>query len=345
MSKTKILIVGCGAVGLTQGHILSSGADITYLVRPGRTSAFKGPKKLYDYKENILRTFEHYRIIESPNEVADEEFFCVLDTLDGHTARSESGQATIKAVGDLIRDHPSTFVLFGAMGIDMVDYYASTMKISKERLNFCGSILAHQPTKSIPIPASADASLIAQADILFSYNTGNYGMTLINTNPKLVKAFSDVYNKHPKLRVRVMPAFLESSGLIMVVMVQLMAESIDGWRTLPRLRENTEVWNLMLRTQAEMFSLPRYGWTGRLMAMLFGSWVTARFMEMPVKDALPLQWHEFNAFHHGSKIVKQNLMLLEELIAEGEKEEHKMVALRELVKRAREKAKDVNNVS
>lgn len=78
MARPKILIVGCGAVGMTQGYILSSGADITYLVRPGRTSAFKGPKKLYDYKENALHTFDNYRLIESPSDVADEEFFCVL---------------------------------------------------------------------------------------------------------------------------------------------------------------------------------------------------------------------------------------------------------------------------
>lgn len=245
----------------------------------------------------------------------------------------------------MIRDHPTTFVLYDAMGIDIVDYYANTIGISKNRLNFCGSILAHQPTKAIPIPASADASLIAQADILFSYNTGNYGLTLINTNPNLVKAFSDVYNKHPKLRVMVIPAFLESSGLIMVVMVQLMAESIDGWRTVPELRTNTEVWSLMLRAQAEMFSLPRYGWTGRLMAMLFGSWVTTKFMETPVKAALPLQWHKFNAFHHGSKVVRQDLMLLDELITEGEKGKHKMVALRELVKKAGERARQVNDLS
>jgi len=342
MLRPKILIVGCGAVGLTQGHILSFGADITYLVRGGRTSAFKAPKKLYDYKENVLRTFDHYRVIESPDEVADEEFYCVFDTLDGHTARSEGGQATHKAVGDLIRDHPATFVLYDAMGIDIKDHYASTMDISAERLVFCGSIIAHQPTRSISIPASADASLIAQADMLFSYNTGNYGLTMLNTSPKLVKAFSDVYNQHPKLRVMIAPAFLESSGLTMVIMLQLMAWSIDGWRTLPEFRSNTEVWNLMLRAQAELLRLPRYGWTGRLMAMLVGSWVTMKLMNTPVEATLPLQMHEFNAFHHGSKVVKQDLMVLEEVIAEGERAKHKMVALRELVKRAEERASQAN---
>lgn len=100
-------------------------------------------------------------MIESPSEVADEEFYCILDTLYGHTARSEGGQATLRAVGDLIRDHPMTFVLYAAIGVDIVEHYASTMDISKERLIFCASTLAHQPTKSISIPASADPKLIA----------------------------------------------------------------------------------------------------------------------------------------------------------------------------------------
>jgi hypothetical protein len=345
MSKPKILIVGCGAVGLTQGYILSATAEITYLVRPGRTAAFQGPKKLYDYKENVLRTFDNYRVIESPSDVTNEEFYCVFDTLDGHTAHSEGGQATLKAVGDLIRDHPTTFVLYDAIGIDIVDHYASTMDISKERLIFCASILAHQPTKSISIPASADANLVAQADMLYSYNTGGKSLIMFNTDSKLVKAFSEVYNKHPKLRIMIMPGFLASSGLMMISMLQLMAWSIDGWHPLPEFRNNTEVWNLMLSAQGEIFALPRYGWTGKLMAILFGSWLTMKAMATPVEAALPLQVHEFNAFHHGSKVVKQDLMTLEELVAEGEKAKHKMVALREVVRRAEEQARVVKKVT
>jgi ketopantoate reductase len=58
MGVPEILIIGCGAVGLSQGYHLSFGAEITYLVRPERTSAFQSPKKLYDYKDYALRIFD-----------------------------------------------------------------------------------------------------------------------------------------------------------------------------------------------------------------------------------------------------------------------------------------------
>jgi len=177
--------------------------------------------------------------------------------------------------------------------------------------------------------------------MLYSYNTGDKGLIMMNTNSKLVKAFSEVYSKQPKLRIIVLPGFVESSGLVMVAMLHLMSWSIDGWYTLPEFRKNTELWNLMIRAQGEILGLSRYGWTGRLMAMWFGSWVTWKLMVAPMEAALPLQLHEFNAFHHGSKAVKQDLMTLDDLIAEGEKEKHKMPALREVIKRAREKVTQV----
>jgi hypothetical protein len=195
-------IVGCGAVGavgVTQAYLLSFGADITHLVRPGRTPAFEPPKKLYDYKENALCVFEGYRVIESVDEVVGKHFHCVLDTLDGYTARSEKGTATLRAVGDWIRGHPTTFVVYDAIDLDMEDHYASTMCISNERLTLVRSILAHQPTKMILVPASADAKLADQANILYSYIRGKYVLIVFNKWPKFTRALEDVYNKHEKL--------------------------------------------------------------------------------------------------------------------------------------------------
>ncbi|KAF1994060.1 hypothetical protein P154DRAFT_527301 [Amniculicola lignicola CBS 123094] len=339
MSKPKILIIGCGAVGLTQGYHLSFGAAITYLVRPGRTSAFQPPKKLYDYKENKLRIFDNYRVIESPSEVTAEEFYCIFDTLDGYTARSEGGMATLKAVGELIHDHPATFVVYDAVGLDIDVHYATTMGISKDRLTFAGSMLAHQPTKSISLPASADADLAAQADILYSYASGNYGLTMFNTRPNLTKALGKVYNKHEKLRIQVVPAFIAPTGTLLAIL-QLMSWSMDGFQEFAHFRSNKELWNLLLKGQKEILTLPRFGWTGWLLSWLLGSsWVTLKMMTEPAKTALPLQYHEFNAFHHGGKVIKQDIKMLQDLVAEGEKEDHKMVALREICRRM-EKGED-----
>ena len=334
MSKPKILIIGCGAVGLCQGYHLSNGADITYLVRPGRSSAFAPPRKLYDYKTNELRVFESYRLIESASEVAGEDFYCVFDTLDGYTAKSEGGIATLKSVGDVIRNAPDTFVIYDAVGIGMEQHYASTLGIPQERLLFGGSMLAHQPTPSISIPASADRELIAQAHLLYSAFTGNAGLFIVNKDSKLTSKLEAVYKQNGRLGIQRFPKFF--GGLVLLGVMHLMVWNLDEWSEWPHLRNNTEVWKLLLRAQNEILALPQYGWTGWLLSWVLGSWATARLFTDPAAGAEPLNYREFNAFHHGGKVVKQDIQLLEELVAEGETVNQKIPAMREICQRTQE---------
>lgn len=335
MPKPKILIVGCGAVGLAQGYHLSAGADITFLVRPGRKPAFTPPKRLYDYKENTLHVFDNYQLIESTSEVAGEEFYCVFDTLDGHTARSEAGTATLRAVGDLIRDNQRTFVLYDAIGLDMKDHYAASLGITNDRLLLVASMLAHQPTKSISVPASANSDLVAQADLLFSYQPGHVGLMAFNTEPKIVQALKEAYNKSDKLHIQLVPAFVVKWAPLLA-MLHVMTWNIDGFKDFKHLRNNKELWSLMLQAQKEILRLPRFGWMGYLLSWMFGSWVTLKMNMSVVEGALPLSYHEFNAFHHGGKVVKQDLQVLKDLVAEGEQKGHKMGALREICRQADE---------
>jgi hypothetical protein len=335
MGIPKILIIGCGAVGLSQGYHLSFGAEITYLVRPGRTSAFQSPKKLYDYKDNALRIFDNYRVIESPSEVTGEDFYCILDTMDGFTARSEGGMSTLKSVGELIYNHPTTFVAYSAIGLDMTDHYVNTMGIQRVRLTLVGSMLAHQPTKSIPLPESADANLAAQADILYSYNRGNYGLIVFNSQAKLTKALGEVYSKHEKLRIQTVPGFVGSSGTLLGTL-QLISWGIDGFQPFEHFRNNKGLWNLMLQAQREILTLSRFGLMGWLLSWLIGSWATVKMIVGPIDSALPLHYHIFNAFHHGGKVIKQDLKVLEDLVVEGQSEGHVMVALSEIIRMAEE---------
>ncbi|RAR04375.1 CocE/NonD hydrolase [Stemphylium lycopersici] len=333
MSKPKVLIIGCGAVGLTQGYILSSGADITYLVRTGRTSAFQPPKKLYDYKDDKLHVFSDYRVVESVDEVADETFYCILDTLDGHTVQSQSGISTLQAVGGLIRKHAATFVAYSAIGLDIDEHYARTLGVARERLMPVASMLAHQPTSSISLPDSATADLARQADMLYSHMPPNYGLIVFNSQPKLTRALADVYEKHARLRIQVLPGFIASSGFLLGIL-QLVAWALDGFHPFPEFRGNKEIWGLLVRAQREVLRMPRFGWLGWFASLLVGSWATGKMMTGPVKTAVPLAYHEFNAFHHGSKVIKQDVKVLEDLVMEGEKAGMKMVALREILRRA-----------
>ena len=335
MAKPKILIIGCGAVGLSQGYHFSAGAEITYLVRPGRSSAFTPPKRLYDYKTDKLHIFEKYRLVESTEEVAGEEFYCVFDTLDGHTARSESGIATLRSIGALIRDASTTFVVYDAIGADMEQHYASTMCIPKERFVLGLSMLAHQPTPMISAPEPSNRDLIVQADILYSNLGTDTGLAIVNKNVKLTKQIEVIYNQNGRLKIQRQPAIV--GDLVMLGAVQFVAWQIEDWVAWPRLQNSGESWTLLIQAQKEILSLPRFGWTGWALSWFIGSWASGKMIESPVKGALPLAYHEFNAFHHGNKVINQNIDVLEELLVQGEKANVTMTALKEICRRARKK--------
>lgn len=335
MSRPKVLIVGCGAVGLSQGYHLSAGADITYLVRPGRKPAFTAPKHLYAYKDDELHTFLSYRVIESVSEVTGETFAFIFDTLDGHTARSEGGVTTLSSVGDLLNEpqNADCFLVYDAIGLDIEDHYLRSTRIAPSRLLLAFSMLAHQPTPSISIPATANKDLVAKADLLYSHNPPNVGLLVFNTQPALLKRLKAVYDVNGKLIVGSMPAFV-APWIPLLAMLHLVTWDIDGYGPFERLIANKELWSLMLRAQTEMLNLPRFGWVGWTLSWVMGGWATKKLNLSLVEDAKPLKYEEFNAFHHGGKVSKQDRVALDDILSEGEKAGRKMEALREIVKRA-----------
>lgn len=335
MSRPKVLIVGCGAVGLSQGYHLSAGADVTYLVRPGRKSAFTAPKHLYSYRDDELFTFSSYRVIESVSEVTGETFAFIFDTLDGHTARSEGGVTTLSSVGDLLNEpqNADCFLVYDAFGLDMEDHYLRTTRIAPSRLLLALSMLAHQPTPSISIPATANKDLVAKADLLYAHNPPNVGLLVFNTHPALLKRLKAVYDINGKLTVGSMPAFVAPWGPWLVIL-HLVTWDVDGYGPFEQLIANQELWSLMLRAQTEMLNLPRFGWVGWALSWVMGGWATKKMNLSLVENTKPLKYEEFNAFHHGGKVSKQDCVALEDILSEGEKAGRKMEALREIVKRA-----------
>lgn len=336
MAKPKVLIVGCGAVGLSQGYFLSAGADITYLVRPGRKPAFLPPKTLYSYKDDELYTFSSYRVIEAVSEVEGETFAFVLDTLDGHTARSEGGVATLASVGNLLNapQNASCFLVYDAIGLDIEEHYTRVLRIPQSRIFFAASLLAHQPTPHISVPATASPDLVRKADLLYSYMPPNTGLIVFNTQPALTPKLEAIYNANGKLTIQRVPAWI-APWAPLLSMLHLMAWNVDGFGPFAQLRANREVWDLMLRAQTEILCLPRFGWTGWALSFVVGGWATEKINLPLVQGALPMSYEQFNRFHHGGKVVRQDLKTLEDVVRDGEAAGRKMEALREVVRRAR----------
>lgn len=337
MSKPQVLIIGCGAVGLLQGYYLSSGADITYLVRPGRKSAFVGPKQLYSYKDDDLYTFSDYRLVESLDEISRETFAFVLDTLDGDTARSRGGVATITALGNFLnqKHNKDCFVVYSAIGLDMEVHFARTMRIPSDRLVACISMLVHQPTTSISVPEAADKSKVAIADLLFASFEQKTGLLVFHKQPQLVKRLESIYNVNGVHIVKAIPAFV-APWFMLLNMLHFVTWNVDGWTPFEQFRANRTLWPLMIRAQTEILTLPRFGWTRWLLSLCIKSWAAEKLNMPLVEGAKPMKLEEFNAFHHGGKVAKQDVRTLEDILKEGEDAGRKMTALREIVDRAHE---------
>ena len=223
--------------------------------------------------------------------------------------------------------------MYDAVGLDMEQHYASVMNIDKKRLMLAISMLAHQPTEMISVPPAADRELVAKANLLYAHVGKQAGLTVVGPSPELMKKIESVYLPNGRLKVQRVPAMV--GNLMPVVVPQLIAWHLEGWAAWPHLKQSGESWNLLLRAQKEVLNFPRFGWFGKVLSWFMGSWATAKIMEGLDKDAAPLPYHEFNAFHHGGKVILQDVEALEEIVAEGEKAKKEVTALKEMCRRAR----------
>ena len=76
-----------------------------------------------------------------------------------------------------------------------------------------------------------------------------------------------------------------------------------------------------------------------MLSFVIRSWAAEKPNTPLVEGAKPMKLEEFNAFHHGGKVAKQDLRTLEDILREGEGAGRKMTALREIVEKAHEVGK------
>ncbi|SDS46896.1 ketopantoate reductase family protein [Actinoplanes derwentensis] len=329
-----MLIVGAGAVGLSLGyHLRLAGAEVPFLVRPGRTEAFTPPRRLYDYNDATVKTFDGYRVVDDTAPLRGEAFAFVIVTLDGHVSRTEQGEATLRAVGDLVRDS-AAIVLMDGIGVDLRAFYLDTLRIPGDRLllGFLG-MLAHQGSAALPVPQGVDPVLLSSADICFVHPANRTGFTVARSNAAAAKKFAELYDRSGVSRVGFMsPKVSDVMGP--AVFTVYAAWDIAGWPPFAQVVADSELWRLTLRAQREILTLPRNGWFGKVAARLMGSRVTAAIHLGQETKMQPLDVAAFNGFHHGGKVRQQDLAVLRDFVAEGQRAGRPMTALRTLVDRA-----------
>ncbi|MEE1800703.1 2-dehydropantoate 2-reductase N-terminal domain-containing protein [Streptomyces sp. JV176] len=340
MKRPSVLIVGAGATGLSVGyHLALGGADITFLVRPGRASALQSRPPLYCYDDAALKPFDGYKVVEGTDELAGESFRFVLVTLDGHASRTDESVAMLRGLGDAIRG-TDAHVIMCAFGMGVRQHYLDALGVPDDRLShgFVGT-LVHQTAADLPVNAPTDPARLARASVAYKHPANKGGFRLESGNAEAAKRFAELYNRSGVSRCLLMSRGLDEifsdSGSPVY-----MAGAIAGWPDFTTLVADKELWRLACRAQGEIMALPKNGLRGKLMARLLGPRATAKVHLTMEREMLPLDYQAFNRFHHGGKVHAQDVEGLRTCLTEGRRHGRPMTALATLLERldAREAA-------
>lgn len=333
----KVLIVGAGAGGLVTGyHLALSGAEVTFFVRPGRFAEMTTkPQRLYCYEDNEVRLFSDYGTLCDMNAVGADRFDYVVTTLDGAAMQSEEGRGLLQALGKAIQSSEAVLVCLGAAR-NVERLVVAETGLPRERCLFGSfSFLSH----NVPLPdqrfdARIDKAALAECAYAYTHLGKNKnGLVLFRPNRKRGLQFAKIYGRSGISTCAVMPNLRIVDCLTYFLAPSFVAFDIEGWPEPDDIYE-TESWQLAEKAMLEIFALPQHGVLGKCVAVLARPFnmLTTMYKGMNA-DASPLDFHAFNKFHHGGKVLQQDIMMARQTLEYEEGRGKKMPTLRALLAR------------
>ncbi|CVL03466.1 uncharacterized protein FMAN_15179 [Fusarium mangiferae] len=301
LQSPSVLIVGAGSVGLVTGYYFSlAGAQVTYLVRPKRAETLNRPQFLYSFDKNHLHEFTSYSYLTSPSSILAATYDYILITLDGKSVQSEEGETLVKIIGQ---------VTSGGLGFPA----------------YSGK------TTSLPVYPPADVELVKKSDVAYIDNIGN-GFILDDYVPSISSSFSELYNSCGVSNCVVWsPA--QSALTIFPLFAIFIGLEVLGWPKTEDIGTESEVWRLTTAAAKEIQTLDICGEAGTQAAL---STTENTFVQMSAyldEKLRPLDYHAFNRYHHGGKVIEQDRMHIERCISQGVAEGKPMPALKHLLQR------------
>jgi ketopantoate reductase len=336
-ARPQVLVVGAGALGLTCAHHLQrAGAAISLLVRPHRVAALSRPQRLYRYDDHSLQTLDGFGVLSDPAEIRGRQFDFVLLTLDGATCRSEQGVATLRALGAALAGTGTKLIIAG-VGLGLYEHVQSITGVDSERLlQGTMKIFAYQVAATdTPRPPAAQAALHDSADIAYLRFPDRVGFVMASTPKAAARAFAALYDNSDEVTCQLLPETVYRATTSMFSPFVL-ASALDGWRGTESLLADQQLWPLCCRAQREILRLKQFGLVGKLLALLMSDASLAKKMRATERDAAPMGYTAFNRFHHGAKVLAQNVQIIENCIAAGERPGQEMAANRSLLAKYRE---------
>ncbi|TGD71909.1 ketopantoate reductase [Mangrovimicrobium sediminis] len=336
MSGHRVLIVGAGALGLTTGYFLRrSGAELSFLVRPHRVEALTRPQTLYSYDEQTLKTLDGYEVFTDAAELRGDQFDFVLLTLDGATCRSAQGTETLRALGAALAVGKAT-LLICAVGTGLYQHVQKTTGLPASRLlEGTMKIFAYQVgQEGAPQPGADQAQLHDSADIAYINFPDRVGFFVTSKPAAPAKAFIELFSGSGEATCKSLPTGIYRISTNTFAPFTVSCE-LAGWPDMDTLVADRELWRLCCQAQREIMRLKQHGLQGKLMALFMSDKRMEKLMRDSERDAAPMGFAAFNRFHHGGKVLEQNVQILENCLSLGVEGGQKMDATRALVERWR----------
>ncbi|EXL94548.1 hypothetical protein NOF04DRAFT_11513 [Fusarium oxysporum II5] len=333
LQSPSVLIVGAGSVGLVTGYYLSlAGAQVTYLVRPKRAEVLKRTQFLYSFDKNHLHEFKSYSYLTSPSTILSSTYDYILVTLDGKSVQSEEGETLVKIIGQAARDK-TTKVIIGSVFLGARDWFLEKSGLPGDQVTSGGlGFPAYSgKTTNLPVHPPADVDLVKKSDVAYMDNIGN-GFILDDYVPSISSSFSELYNACGVSNCVVWsPA--QSALTIFPLFAVFIGLELLGWPKTEDIDTESEVWKLTTAAAKEIQTLDICGEAGTQAAL---ATTESTFVQMSAyldEKLRPLDYHAFNRYHHGGKVIEQDRMHIERCISQGVTEGKPMSALKTLLQR------------
>ena len=329
----QVLIVGAGALGTALGyHLALGGTKVSFHVRPSRATGFPLSRTLYSYDDGELKTFTGYEVTSTAQEVATRQFDFVVVTLDGAATFSPEGTALLGDLADAIRDSDAVLIACG-VGFGLREHVLAATALPDDRV-LLGTLayMCHEPAAALPLHAPTDPLLLARADFAYGHLADRAGFTLARTSRVAARRFAALVERSRVDRcIMVSPAFY--AVYTSVFFAFTLASEMAGWPDAEGFSRHPEELALAAAAMKEIAGLSKFGETGRRVQAALSAELLGQMQAAMEAGLRPLDFTAFNRYHHGGKVLAQDVGVLRDCLALGTATGHPIPRLKELLAR------------
>ena len=329
----QVLIVGAGALGTALGyHLALGGTKVTFHVRSARVAGFPQSRTLYSYDDGKLKTFTGYAVTSTAQEVASGRFDFVIFTLDGATTFSPEGTALLGDLAEAIRDSDAVLIACG-VGFGLREHVLAATALPDDRV-LLGTLayMCHEPAAVLPLHTPTDPLLLARADYAYGHLADRAGFTLARSSRAAARRFAALVERSGVDRcVMVSPAFY--AVFTSVFFAFTLASELADWPDAEGFSRHPGELALAAAAMKEIAGLSLFGITGRKVQAALSAELLGQMHAGMEAGLRPLDFTAFNRYHHGGKVLAQDVGVLRDCLAKGTATDHPMPRLKELLAR------------